>query len=268
MIIGTASAKASNPSRNPDAPFIVVFIDTKTEKALGPFPYDRSVYAKAIDKAAASGARGVVLKFFIDRPGTDEGDRALLQAMKGTKVILQARLDDQEKTPNPLPQRFRLPLDARNSGTPLAGKSGWLPLPALSAAAYDLGFIDYRVIDRMPLVERYGDYLVKSLYLCCVELAIGKRAEIIPGKSIRIGEKTVALDERSEIAVTYPPKDDMPFISLLDFLGPQARPQVKDRIVILAYDSDRFAAIDTPVGKIRPHRAFFYALMSIYRQFR
>jgi hypothetical protein len=107
---------------------------------------------------------------------------------------------------------------------------------------------------------------VKSLYLCCIELALGKRAEIIPGKSVRIGDKTVAIDARSEIAVMYPAKDEMPSISFSDFIDPQARPQVKDRIVILAYDSDRFAPVDTPMGKVRPHRAFFYALMSIYRE--
>ena len=80
--------------------------------------------------------------------------------------------------PTPLPDRFVL--NAPIEGKLLSGKSGWLPLPDLSAAAYDLGFVDYRVIDRMPLVEQYGDKLVKSLYLSCLESALGARAEIVP----------------------------------------------------------------------------------------
>jgi len=264
-LIGRASAESPPPG---DWPFVVVFVDSKTEKASGPFPYDRAVYANAINKAADSGAKGVVLKFFIDKPKTADGDQALVDSAKRTKLIVQARLDDEEKTPNPLPDRFKLAMNPPSAGKLLSGKSGWLPLPALSAAAYDLGFIDYRTIDRMPLVERYQDVLVRSLYLCCLEFAYGERAEISPGKSIRLHGKTATLNEQGEVTVEYPAKDDLTSISFADFIQQPARPEVKDKIVIVAYDSERFEAVDTPMGKVRPHRAFVYALMSIYRKFR
>lgn len=92
--------------------------------------------------------------------------------------MLQARLDDAETAPNPLPEKFRWPAPAAESGKPLFGRRGWVPL----------------------------------------------------------------------------------------FIGPGPRPEVKDRVVILAYDSSRFEAVDTPLGKIRPHRVFDYALISMYRQ--
>lgn len=261
-----APAPATQPAQSP---FVIVFIDTKTEKALGPFPYDRAIYAKAVEKAAASGARGLVLKFFIDKPKTPEGDRALVLAMTKTKVILQARLDDTEPSPNAFPEKFRLAAKASNFGQPMAGKSGWIPLPDLCAAAHDVGFIDYHALDRMPLVEQYGDAYVKSLYLCSLEMAFGKTAEVTPGKSVRIGAKTVEIDQRSEVGVDYPTNDDIAYIPFVDFIGPDARPEVKDRVVILAYDSERFEPVETPRGvKIRPHRVFCYALMSLYRTFR
>ena len=251
-----------------DSPFVVVFIDSKSEHVFGQFPYDRSVYAQGIDRAAALGAKGVILKFFIDKPRTSEGDNRLVRAAMATKLIVQARLDDLEPTPNPLPDRFRLPMTIEKAGNPLSGKSGWLPLPALSAAAYDVGFIDNRVIDRMPIIERYGDRFVKSLFLCGVELAYGEHAEIVPGKTVRLHGKTVALDDRSEIGIEYPKTNGLPFISFCDFVGPIPHPEVKNKVVILAYDSERFAAIDTPLGKVRPHRAFVFALMSIYGRFK
>jgi hypothetical protein len=225
----------------------------------------RVVLARAIDKAVESGARGVVLKLFIDKPKTVDGDRALIDAAKRTKLIVQARIDDNEPAPNPLADRFALhiPIDEKL----LRGKSGWLPLPDLSAAAYDLGFVDYRVVDQMPLIECYNDKGVKSLFLSCIELALGERAEIVPGRSIRLHGKTVELNDRSEIRVEYPAKDDLQFISFSDFIAQQSRPELKDRIVIIAYDSERFEPVETPAGKIRPHRAFVYALMSIYRKF-
>src|SRR6059036_2240788 len=122
-VLVVAHVRAEVPT---DSRFVAVFIDTKTENALGPFPYDRAVLAKAIDKAVESGARGVVLKLFIDKPRTVDGDRALVNAAKRTKLILQARIDNNEPTPNPLANRFALhmPID----GKMLSGKSGWLPL--------------------------------------------------------------------------------------------------------------------------------------------
>ena len=259
-----ATGQAAAADQPAESPFVAVFIDTKTEKALGPFPYDRAVLAKAIDKSVASGARGVVLKLFIDKPKTVEGDRALVDAAKRTKLLVQARLDDSEQDPNPLPDRFAL--KAGIEGKPLGGKNGWLPLPDLSAVAHDLGFVDYRVIDRMPLVEQYRGKLVKSLYLSCLELALAAPAEIVPARSVRIRDKKLELDEHSEIAVEYPAKDDLQYISFSDFIEQPPRAELKDRIVIIAYDSERFEAVKTPAGPIRPHRAFIYALMSIYQK--
>jgi len=269
VLLSPCRGASAEPAKVTDFPFVVVFIDAKTEKLLGPFPYDRSILAKAIDKAADCGAKGVVLKFFIDKPKTEGGDTALARAAAKTKLLLQARLDDLETSPNSLPNRFFLPIDrATGVGTPLSGRSGWIPLPALSAAAYDLGFADCRVTDRMPIAERYGDRVVKSLYLCCLELAFDDRASVIPARSIKLHGKTVPMDDRSEIGVEYPVKDDLPHISFADFIDDSARPEVKDRIVILGYDSDRIESVDTPMGKIHLHRAFVYALMSMYRRFR
>ncbi|MDB5319878.1 MAG: hypothetical protein JWN40_1509 [Phycisphaerales bacterium] len=43
------AADRAGPLLVPPA-FAVVFIDAETEKALGPFPYDRAVYAKGIEE--------------------------------------------------------------------------------------------------------------------------------------------------------------------------------------------------------------------------
>jgi adenylate cyclase len=260
-----ASGRAAAEERGPDSPFVAVFIDAKTEKTLGPFPYDRAILAKAIDKSVESGVRGVVLKLFVDKPKTARGDGALVDAAKRTKLLVQARLDDSEPHPNALPDRFAL--TAPIEGKLLSGRSGWLPLPELSGAAHDLGFVDYRVIERMPLFERYDGKLVKSLCLSCLELALGTRAQIVTAHSVRIGDKTVELDEYGEIGVEYPTKDDLRSISFSDFIEQPARPELKDRIVIIAYDSERFEPVKTPAGAIRPHRAFVYALTSMYWKF-
>src|SRR5689334_20798336 len=91
---------------SPPTPFAVVLIDRATERALGEFPYDRAVYARGIEALGRARVRGVVLKFFIDRAKTAEGDAALAEAMRKMKLVLQARLDAAEARPNALPERF------------------------------------------------------------------------------------------------------------------------------------------------------------------
>lgn len=61
----------------PTDPLRFVLIDQKTEAELGPFPYDRSKIAQAITICHAAGAKGVVLKYFIDQPKSQHGDDAL-----------------------------------------------------------------------------------------------------------------------------------------------------------------------------------------------
>jgi hypothetical protein len=262
---------ASRPitTTRPAVPFAIVFVDAKTERVLGPFPYDRSVYASAINRAAASGARGVVLKFFIDLPKTEAGDHALVESLGKTRVILQAHIDDAEQSPNPLPKRFTIQPERPPDGAKVfSGDSGVIPLPQLSKEACDVGFIDYTTIDHMPMIERYKGSYVKSLYTCCLELALGERARIVPGKALEIGGRKLPLDADGQVAVRYPAVDDLQYISMIDLLDGPPRAELRDKVVILGFDGAGFEPVQTPAGPIRPHRAFCYALLSLYEQLR
>jgi hypothetical protein len=208
----------------------------------------------------------MVLKFFIDRAGTKEGDIALASAMRQTSVILQARLDDKEPHPNDLPNRFKLGVVREGDGRMLGADSGWLPLPQMADAAHDIGFIDHVTLDRMALVERYRDHYVKSLYTCAIEMALGERARITPGKSIEFGAAKLKLDEHSEAAIRYPAKDGLQYLSFIDLLDGPVRSDLAGRVVIIGWDASRFEVVQTPAGPIRPHRAFCYALLWLYEQ--
>jgi hypothetical protein len=239
-------------------------IDKKTEAALGSFPYDRAVLARAVRRSTELGARGVVLKFFVPNPRSESGDHELAEAMKPTPVLLQAGFDEGPPGPFKLPDRFMWsPVTPGNVKAHAASRAG-IPLPQLSAVAYDVGFVDYFERDRFPILELYEDHYVKSLALAILELAFQQRAQVTPGESLRIGNKALALDAYSQAEIRFPKKDDSKSISLVDFLGPARLPQVKDRIVIVGFDAERLKPIPTPMGLVRPHRAFYYALVSLY----
>jgi len=247
-----------------DLPFVLVLIDKKTEDALGPFPYDRAVLARAVRRSADLGARGVVLKFFISSPRSESGDRELAEAMKATSVLLQAGFDEGPPGPVKLPDRFMWsPVTPGKVKAHAASRAG-IPLPQLSAVAYDIGFVDYYEQDRFPILELYEGRYVKSLALAILELAFHQNAQVAPGESLRIGNQELALDADSQAAIRFPKKDDVKYISLVDFLAPAPLPQVKGRIVIVGFDAERSKLIPTPMGLLRLHRAFYYALVSLY----
>src|SRR5476649_1004481 len=143
--------------------FAVVMIDDATEAKLGPFPYDRAMYAKAIDACARLKAKAVVVKFFFDLPKTPAGDAALAAAMKNIPCVLQARLEPTEGTAQSIPSRFRFgdkPLPAGERGD-----LGWIPLPGLLDTASAVGFVDFDS-PTIPLIEDYRGASYKSLVLC------------------------------------------------------------------------------------------------------
>ena len=61
--------------------FAVVFITQATEAKHGRYPLDRALLAQAVERAADAGAKGVIIKFFLDQARTTEGDRRLAMAL-------------------------------------------------------------------------------------------------------------------------------------------------------------------------------------------
>ena len=249
-----------------DDVFRAVFIDSESEAKLGPFPFDRGVLARGVEAIRKAKPRGLIIKLFLDMPRSASGDAALAEAMKGMKVLLQARMDDSQTQANPLPEKFFVPQLKVSTYAGISGKSGWLPLPMFASAAADVGFVDVVGSDVCPVLECYQGRYVRSLPLAAVEFALGARAEIMPGKRLKLNGVDVALDEFNQYPVTYPDKDALkylPFHRLLLAADADLK-TLEDRVVILGYDGDKIDRMDTPLGKMESHRVFYYGLISLY----
>jgi CHASE2 domain-containing sensor protein len=263
MVLATTLTAAQSGN-----PFVLVLIDNKTEKAMGPFPYDRSVLAAAVERSATLHAKGVVLKFFLNLPRGEQGDRALAAAMKKTKVLLQTGGDDVSQ-PSQLPERFKLgPVPFGDPRAIIAGRGG-IPLPQFTAAAYAIGLVDAQrsgdFVDRVPMLESYGDKYGQTLVAACLELALNQTAHDKPGESVTFGDKSIPLDRQSQAMVRFPEKDDVQYVSLVEFLKPGPRPEVQDRIVIVGADLASMPSLPTRSGPLGVHRLFYYAVLSLYR---
>jgi CHASE2 domain-containing sensor protein len=77
----------------------------------------------------------------------------------------------------------------------------------------------------------------------------------------------VPFDDQSQVHVELPRRDDLEFVSFADFLSGHLSPDtVKDRIVIIGYDGASAPLANTPVGKMKIHRAFCYGLLAVYEE--
>ncbi len=232
---------------NAESVFVPVFIDARSEAKLGDFPYDSRVYADALMAFEKLGAKGVVLKLFLDQP-KGKGDDALALAMTKLPVLLQARCDDSEVNPNPLDTRFSTAIG--NQATfAVTCKSGWIPLAQLQRNAADVCFIDQSVADVAPLLERYQGRAVKTLYTCA--LALAKKP--VPA-AVGNGTRKVDLAKVSRLDV----------ISLVDVLdGKIDRARVTDKIIVFGYEGSKAAMFDSTIGRISAHRAFMLNLRAM-----
>lgn len=269
MLLALAALLALPASAAP-SPFAAVFVDAKTEAALGPFPLERRHYADALKALRKAGARAVVFKYFFELPKDPAGDAALEAELKLIPSFLQARIDETTADPNPFPERFLVKAAQGSFDGAVGGGSGWVPIPAFAKAAAGMGFVDLadpKKPTRIPLVEVYKGKVVPSLYLSVLQWLTGAQAGVTGGKSLTLAGRTVALDAGDEAEVTLPSGaklDYIPFLALVQGRVPAAR--LKGKVVVLGYDGPAAPSFDTPVGKLGAHRLFFFALEDLYRK--
>jgi CHASE2 domain-containing sensor protein len=239
-------------------------IDAKTEAAIGKFPVDRKYYARAIDALRELGARGVILKFFLDLPKDAASDKLLADSIGKLPVFLQAGIQKEPKS-NPLDPRFIYKDKITGVSRLITGKEGWIPLPVFSAAAAGLGFVDGRseAPTFLPLLERYGNDNVLTLTFAILRF-IHPDLVVTWGKSVSAGGRSLPMNDRGEVEGQLPAADSLDFISLADLLaGTVARARVEGRIVYLGYDGSEQPVIATKLGPVKAHRFYYYCLSSI-----
>jgi CHASE2 domain-containing sensor protein len=265
----SASAYAQTRAEAVTHPFELVLIDAASEKQLGGFPVDRKLVAQAVTTLKAAGAKGVVLKFFYDQPAKlPESDKALAEAISSTKTLLQARIDEAEFGPNPLPSRFAMEKPETNLKSAFAGDNGWIPMPQFANAAHDIGFVDITTPERVPMVESYKNTPVNSLTLAALELATDETGQIENGARLTLGTKSVALTADNQVALKLNTNGKLDYVNFSDVLdgSVDTMSRFRGKVVVIAYDGVKAESIQTSAGPIKAHRLFYMGLLDVWRQ--
>lgn len=260
LLAAVTACTAGQPARFDDA-FVFTFIDRQFEQQLGGPPLDRALYARVVEKCRELGARGVVIKLFLDRERTVVGDEALVQAMRGIPVVLQARIEPATGLPDDLPEKFRFLMSDLH--TEVSGDRGWLPIPRLLAVAADVGFVDF-ADDSVPLLETYRQAPYKSVVLCALELSSGTKARLNSKAQLMIGDRRVPSDPNYIQKVRRSPAL-LPGVDLPALLAGKVEEKlIRGRVVVLCYTGRDAPTIKTLTGEIEAHVFFGQCLRAVF----
>ena len=246
-----------------DDNFAVVIIDTQTEAKIGGFP-NRAVLAQLIDRIATGKPKSIVLKFFLDNPGTEPESIMLAQSMRKTRVILQASLDKDPPTSKSLGERFFFKDRIAPLKPVLAGDEGWLPQKRFSDQSPKVCFANVVRIEQVPMLAMFQQRPVESLYACALAEAFGDGKTVLQGHRALFGKQMLALDDAGEAR-----------IGLADLALPQslsARRLLEGdfdagafagKVVILAYTGSRTPTIKVRGVAIGLHQVFLAQLREL-----
>lgn len=243
-------------------PFVIIMYDSETEKSIGLFPPKRSVWASAIDKLNKLNANAVVLKFFFDMSKPE--DLLLSNSFQSMPTFLQACFNETDPSNNKLDKRFIIKVDQEYKNI-LTGNKGWLPVKELASNTFDIGFVDIRNMNSIPIIEKYNNNYVKSLYYSILKYVY---KDLRLEKNVLInGNKKITLNQYSEMDVNYPETDELSYISLIDLINDKIdKEQIKNKIVIIGYDGIQSETQNISTGKVNTHRVFIYGLIDMYNQ--
>ena len=244
--------------------FVMVMFDNPTETRLGSFPPDREQYASAISVLKEYGAKAIVMKYFLDQNKSALGDNAFAESLNLLPCFLQAHVDNSEAHPNPIDVKFSIKI-ANATNKMITGNSGWIPLEQFLKNAYDIGFVDMRKADLVPMFEKYQNSIYKSLWFSILQYALPSLQ--VDGKYLSNGSKKAVIDEYGEVSVRYPCEDKLDYISFYSIVQRSIdKSSIIGKIILIGYDGNNIGYLDTPIGKIKAHRAFYYCLQNLYDQ--
>jgi hypothetical protein len=245
-----------------ESPFVVIMYDSKTEKTIGDFPPKRTVWAQTINKVRSLNAKAVVLKFFYDLPKSEDID--LGKSISTIPTFLQACINENDPSNNVLDQKYEMKVD-RDYANVISGKNGWIPVSDLAQKAYDVGFVDISNITEIPIIEKYNNRYVRSLYFSVLQYVLPDLK--FEKNTLVNNKKQIKLSRYSEMHVNYPGEDKLEYISLCDVLNNKVNSNdIENKVVIIGYDGKSSETFDISTGKVNKHRVFIYGLYDMYNQ--
>lgn len=265
----------------PRAPVSVVEIDEQALSAHGPWPWSSATLAALLERLAAAGAGPAALTMIpaqalAPEPGAQalHGGEApqpgvppdpLARAIMGLPTVVGYALTDQGGSPTPPPRAVGLSVVGAAAPRLQSRLPASLLPPAARVPAAGLGALnvfpdrDGR-LRRVPLLVQMGDALLPSLSAEILRVATGAGSYMVrvaadPGAdtplSIRIGSRSIPLNDNGEIWLHFAPRTALPVIGAAAVLaGEVPAGLLAQRIVLIGVRAPGIGStVTSPLGE-------------------
>lgn len=264
----------------PRAPVTVVEIDEQALADHGPWPWPQATLSRLLERLASAGADTVALTLIPakvterDAPPTGAGrdseldmpQDGLAEALALVPSVIGYALTEQGASAAPPPRAAGLAVVG--SATPhLHSRLSATLVPAAEnvRAAQGLGALnvfpdrDGR-LRRVPLVVQWGEELYPSLAAEVLRVASGAGSFVVRiaadavtdvPLSMRVGTRTVPLNDNGEIWLHYAPRSSLPVLGAAQVLaGGVPAPLVAERIVLIGVSAPGIgSSVTSPLGE-------------------
>jgi adenylate cyclase len=275
-----------------DYPVTIVDIDERALKALGQWPWPRTIVADLVDRLAAGGAAAIGFDTIFAEPDR-LSPRHIAESVKtldpGAKLTFEALPDSDQQLADAI-SRTRVVLG--QAGLPgnagIAGEAATLPrtsivtiggspsddiiqlpqlltnLPVLEKAAAGRGLFTVQpdrdgVTRRIPTVLAAANEIRPSLSLELLRVASGATALIVKHdeagvKSIVVAGVEIATDRDGQLWLHFSPHDPKRYVSAVDVLNGKVAPErINGKLVLIGTSAvGLFDFRSTPVERVMP----------------
>ncbi|AEI40196.1 CHASE2 domain-containing protein [Paenibacillus mucilaginosus] len=242
-------------SREPHEDILVVAIDTQSIKEIGPYPWDRSVYADLIERMEAGGAKVIAFDIELYTESSSGGDGRLAEALaKYDNIIVPSHADVESRL-----QRSTL----IREGEPLRAEGAVDPIPAFrkvwNRAHINATFDDTDGTIRsnwMTIVTPQGTY--PTLALAAAQAAGADVSRYLDPPQLPGKPQGEALIRWTAGEYDF---ETIPFTSVIKGAIP---PEVfKDRLVLIGYT---VTGADEGITPVEKHMHLVYAHANLLHQ--
>jgi adenylate cyclase len=264
------------------APVTVVEIDEQALADYGPWPWPQAILSRLLERLAAAGAETVALTLIPAEiserersapPARAEGDSGpdmskdrLAVALPLAPSVIGYALTAQGGSAAPPPRAAGLAMVGAAAPRLHSHLGGTLLPPAESVrAAQGLGALNVLPdrdgrLRRVPLVVQWGEELYPSLAAEVLRVATGAGSYVVRiaddaatdvPLSIRIGPRTVPLNDNGEIWLHYAPRSSLPVLGASEVLaGEVPALLVAERSVLIGVSAPGIgSAVTSPLGE-------------------
>ncbi|MDQ1909769.1 adenylate/guanylate cyclase domain-containing protein [Paenibacillus sp. GD4] len=245
---------STSMSQEPHEDIVVIGIDSQSIKEVGPYPWDRSVYAKLISQLEAAGAKVIAFDIELYTESKPESDMALaVELSKHSNIVLPSHANTEGTFDRSLKVK---------SGELLSVETIQQPIPAfrpyVNKAHINATFDTDGVVRSNWLQINTPEGVFPSMALAVAQLA---------GADVSKFLDLPLIDERpkSEMIIRWDAKEfDFETIPFAKVLNGSVPPQTfKDRLVLVGYTAP---GSDEGITPIENHMHLVYAHANILNQ--